>query len=151
MKPERMTDRTSAAAVLKRTTYGVLSLSRDDTPYGIPMNHCYDEGKDVLYFHGAFEGKKAALIQANPKASYVAVENPVIVPERLTTHYDTALATGEIYPVTDENEKAYALQALCRALCPGNEKAASMPFHTAARSVAIWKMTLTGLEGKRNR
>ena len=40
--------------VLKKETRGVLSVQGDDGyPYGVPINHYYDEETGKLYFHGA--------------------------------------------------------------------------------------------------
>ena len=48
--------------LLKNETRGVLSVQGDDGyPYGVPINHYYDEETNKLYFHG---------IKRDPKVSY---------------------------------------------------------------------------------
>lgn len=46
-----------------------IGLMDEDGPYIVPMNYGYirEEGKMVLYFHGAKEGKKIDLIRKNPQ------------------------------------------------------------------------------------
>ena len=45
--------------VLKNETRGVLSVQGDDGyPYGVPINHYYDEETGKLYFHGANFGHR---------------------------------------------------------------------------------------------
>lgn len=57
--------------VLKKETRGVLSVHGDDGyPYGIPINHYYDEETDKLYFHGANFGHRVDAIKRDPKVSY---------------------------------------------------------------------------------
>ena len=50
-------------AVLKEETRGVLSvLGDDDYPYGMPMNHFYNDEDGKIYFHcGAFGHRLEAL------------------------------------------------------------------------------------------
>ena len=39
-------------SVLKKETRGVLSVLGDNEyPYGMPMNHCYNEEDGAIYFH----------------------------------------------------------------------------------------------------
>ena len=45
--------------ILKKEKRGVLSvLGDDDYPYGMPINHYYDEDTHKLYFHGGRYGHK---------------------------------------------------------------------------------------------
>ena len=46
-------------SILKMEKRGVLSVYGDNGyPYGMPMNHFYDERDGKIYFHGAKEGHK---------------------------------------------------------------------------------------------
>lgn len=57
--------------VLKEAPRGVLSVQGEDGyPYGMPMNHFYDEETGKLYFHGAHQGHKIDALKANDKVSY---------------------------------------------------------------------------------
>ena len=45
--------------ILKKETRGVLSVQGDDGyPYGMPMNHWYDEERGAIYFHCGKEGHR---------------------------------------------------------------------------------------------
>ena len=62
---EEMTD------LLKKETRGVLSVQGDDGyPYGVPINHYYDEETNRLYFHGANFGHRVDAVKKDPKVSY---------------------------------------------------------------------------------
>lgn len=57
--------------LLKSETRGVLSVIGDDGyPYGLPINHYYDEETGKLYFHGANFGHRVDAIKRDPKVSY---------------------------------------------------------------------------------
>ena len=59
------------ADLLKKETRGVLSVQGDDGyPYGVPINHYYDEETNKLYFHGANFGHRVDAIKRDPKVSY---------------------------------------------------------------------------------
>ncbi len=54
---------------------GVLSLLGDDGyPYGLPINHYYDEKDNLIYFHGAKEGHKIDSLKNCNKVSYCVFE-----------------------------------------------------------------------------
>lgn len=58
--------------VLKNETRGVLSvLGDDDYPYGMPMNHFYDEETGKIYFHvGSQRSHRNDAIRKHDKVSY---------------------------------------------------------------------------------
>ena len=57
--------------VLKKENRGVLCMQGDDGyPYGVPINHYYDEETGKLYFHGANFGYRVECIKRDPKVSY---------------------------------------------------------------------------------
>ena len=68
--PQALT-REEIVDLLKKETRGVLSVQGDDGyPYGVPINHYYDEETGRLYFHGAAFGHRVDAIRRNPKVSY---------------------------------------------------------------------------------
>lgn len=57
--------------ILKEEPRGVLSMIGDGGyPYGIPLDHWYDETNGKLYFHCAKEGHKLDAIEKDDKVSY---------------------------------------------------------------------------------
>lgn len=58
-------------AVLKNETRGVLSVLGDDGyPYGMPMNHWYDESDGCIYFHSGRGGHRQDALTRHDKASF---------------------------------------------------------------------------------
>ncbi len=57
--------------LLKKETRGVLSvLGEDDYPYGMPMNHWYNEEDGKLYFHCGKVGHRLDALRKNNKVSF---------------------------------------------------------------------------------
>lgn len=57
--------------VLKTETRGVLSVMGDgDYPYGMPMNHFYNEEDGCVYFHGGNIGHRLDSLRKNDKVSF---------------------------------------------------------------------------------
>ena len=59
-------------SVLQSETRGVLSvLGDDDYPYGMPMNHWYNEEDGAIYFHcGTMEGHRLDALKKHDKVSF---------------------------------------------------------------------------------
>lgn len=57
--------------VLKQETRGVLSvLGDDDYPYGMPMNHWYNEEDGAVYFHCGKFGHRLDALKRHNKVSF---------------------------------------------------------------------------------
>ncbi len=57
--------------ILKSENRGVLSvMGEDGYPYGMPMNHWYDEDEGVLYFHCGNEGHRLDSLRKCHKVSF---------------------------------------------------------------------------------
>ena len=61
--------------ILKEEKRGVLSvLGDDDYPYGIPLNHYWNEEDGCLYFHGGKAGHKIDAMSRHNKVSYCVID-----------------------------------------------------------------------------
>lgn len=132
--------------VLRKCTSGVLALiGDDDYPYTVPLSYVYDNG--ALYFHSALNGHKIDALQANIKASFCVVEQDLVIPNKLTTHYRSAVAFGKL-SVLDGEEKLNALYLL------SNRYSSDFPEHVKNEidklvdRVHIIKLTIEHLTGK---
>ena len=57
--------------ILKTETRGVLSvMGENGYPYGLPMNHFYNETDGCLYFHCGKKGHRLDALQENDKVSF---------------------------------------------------------------------------------
>lgn len=62
--------------LLKSEKRGVLSVLGDnDYPYGIPMNHFYNEADGNIYFHCGMSGHKLDSLKKHNKVSFCTYDN----------------------------------------------------------------------------
>lgn len=152
MIPERKTTAGEAGDVLARCTQGVLSLvTPDGLPYGVMLNYVFDRERNALYFHCATAGKKLDCIAHSPAASFFAALPSRIVEERFTTYYDSALVTGVCRLVEQREEKLAALRLIGGVLAPGGADRLEEVIAGFWPSVAILRLDIGKIEGKRNR
>ena len=71
-KDRELKDMADIVAIAKRETVCTVAFHDESCPYLIPLNYGaeVEEGKLVLYFHGAKEGTKIDKIRENPQVSY---------------------------------------------------------------------------------
>ncbi len=152
MKPERMITEAAAREILKSCNLGTLSLiTPDGLPYGVPINYYYDEPANALYLHCAPKGKKLDCLQIHPEVSFSVYKNPVIIEERFTTHYDSAIITGRAEIMADSEEKRAALTVFSMALAPGGAYRLKEVIDKYWKAVTMIKIIIDKIEGKRNR
>ena len=64
--------------VLKNETRGVLSVQGDDGyPYGMPMNHFYNEDDGCVYFHCGKVGHRLDALKKDDKVSFCVYDQGV--------------------------------------------------------------------------
>lgn len=62
--------------VLKQETRGVLSVLGDEGyPYGMPMNHWYDERENVIWFHCGKVGHRLEALRRCDKVSFCVYDH----------------------------------------------------------------------------
>jgi nitroimidazol reductase NimA-like FMN-containing flavoprotein (pyridoxamine 5'-phosphate oxidase superfamily) len=106
----------SATKLLAEGEYGVLSTAGPDgQAYGIPLNYVYKENR--LYFHCALEGHKLDNIKANNKVSFCVVGRAMVLPEKFTTAYESAIAFGTASEVQG-SERHEALLSIVEKYSP---------------------------------
>lgn len=100
--------------VLKGEPRGVLSVLGDDGyPYGVPMDHWYNEADGKIYFHGAKEGHKIDAIRACDKVSYLVQDAGYRKGNEWALNIKSVIVFGRIRIVTDESR----IREICTNLC----------------------------------
>ncbi len=100
--------------LLKTETRGVLSMLGDDGyPYGVPINHYYNEADGRLYFHGGKVGHRVDAVKSCDKVSYCVFDKGYLKEGDWALNVKSVIAFGRIRIVEDE-QKA---MELCRQLC----------------------------------
>lgn len=92
-----------------------LGLTDQDSTYIVPMNHGYtlQDGKLVLYFHSAREGKKLELIREHPQVGFEMDCGHELIEGKLACQfgfrYVSIIGRGKAEIVTDPEQKLQAL------------------------------------------
>lgn len=119
-REQQVTDTNSIIEILEKSKVVHIGMIDGDEPYVVPMNYGYimEDGKPVLYLHGANRGRKLDVIRNNPKVFYEMVcdieafEGDVACRYGIT--YASIMGRGEAEIVDDVEEKKRALSILMK-------------------------------------
>lgn len=83
--------------ILKKGKRGVLSVIGDkDYPYGMPMNHFYNEGDGKIYFHCGKVGHRLDAIKRNEKCSFCTYDEGYRSPDHWALNIKSVIVFGRI-------------------------------------------------------
>ncbi len=146
-RKDRERDRQFALEVIDRCEYGTAAFAGEGgAPYCIPLSMV--RVGEELYFHCAMEGHKLDLLRADPRVCVSFVGSNQAAEHEFTTYFQSAVAVGRAYEVTEESAKLAALRALCQKLTPANMDRFD---EAAARSLArtaVWGIHMEEITGK---
>lgn len=112
-KRQQLSDE-EAISILKTQKRGVLSvLGDDDYPYGVPINHFYNEDDGRIYFHGGRIGHKIDAIRKHDKASFCVYDEGYRNEGEWALHIKSVIVFGKIEIIEDEEYT----EKICRDLC----------------------------------
>ena len=98
--------------ILKREPRGVLSVIGDEGyPYGLPINHYYDERDGKIYFHSGKKGHKIDALRACDKASFCVYDQGFRREGEWALNIKSVIVFGRIRFVED-HEKALEISRL---------------------------------------
>lgn len=119
-KDREVTDQEEIQQIFDECKVCRIGIMDEDGPYIVPMNYGYakEEGKVILYFHGAREGKKIDLIKKNPKVGIELDYKHELVEGRLACQYSYRFASvigkGTASIIDNPKEKLKALNIIMR-------------------------------------
>lgn len=163
-----ITDMDRIMEIVRRQSVCCVAFQDAPCPYLIPMNYGADleNGRLVLYFHGAAAGTKLDRLKADPHVSFTIVGGSRVLLNlgeacKSTAGFDSVCGTGaaEIVP---EEEKRKGLAVLmnhaaeCESLAAGNGAAGreTPPFSEtsfsdqAVDAVTVWRIKAAAVTGK---
>lgn len=148
-RSDRQTGETEAWSILERGEYGVLSTaSTDAAPYGVPLSYCVVNGN--IYLHCAVEGRKLDIIRGNPKVSFCVVGKTEVLPDKLSTRYESCIVEGTASEVSGD-EKRSALQGLVTRYSKGFEAEGLQHIEKLWEETIVVRITVDSLSGKARR
>ncbi len=101
-------------SILKNEPRGVFSVIGDNGyPYGMPLNHFYNEEDGKLYFHSGMKGHKIDAMRKDPKASFCVYDSGVRENGNWYLTIKSVIVFGKIEFIEDR-EKIYEI---ARKLC----------------------------------
>lgn len=102
---KQVLSREECVELLKKEPRGVLSLLGDDGyPYGLPIDHWYNEEDGCLYFHSGPKGHKIDAMQACDKASFCLYDEGFRKPGEWALNIKSVIVFGRIHLVEDHRE-----------------------------------------------
>lgn len=91
--------------VLKTEKRGVLSVNGDnDYPYGMPMNHWYNEEDGKIYFHCGNIGHRLDALKKDNKVSFCVYDEGYSNPSQWALHVKSVIVFGRV-EIVDELER----------------------------------------------
>ena len=171
-RKDREMTREFGMEVIDKSRYGIISMiGGDNEPYGIPLSIVRDG--DNLYFHSAIGGRKVKIFEKNPKVS-VAFVGETKIPENytkeeldeiikdeskavlliskvFTTEYESAVVTGKVKLVEDEEEKIKAMRLICEKYTPTKMDYFDMAIKAGLKRTNVYRIEIEEIKAKRKR
>lgn len=118
-KDREITDLNTIKKIIEKCKIMHLGLSKDNTPYVVPLNFGFDSQNNLIYFHCASQGMKLDFLESNSLACLqFCTEYNLSVPENPDQgcgygfNYESVTAWGNGSLVYDTAEKIRALKLL---------------------------------------
>lgn len=90
--------------VLKNSTRGVLSVNGDEGyPYGMPMNHFYNDTDGCIYFHCGKFGHRTDSLKKSDKVSFCVFDNGIREENGWAYNVKSVIVFGKAELVEDLN------------------------------------------------
>jgi uncharacterized protein len=133
----RRLDRAEIDAFLKKGFWGVLALSNDDEPYGVPIIYAYDDDGNFYIANGP--GKKIEMMLKNPRVTLTVVEL-----EDYGRKWRSVIVYGHVELVEGMTDKLHALNALRKQIPRPAARLSDAARVAAAKIVRLVPTEITG-------
>lgn len=93
--------------ILRNQKRGVLSIQGDDGyPYGMPMNHFYNEDDGCIYFHQGNVGYRLEKLREDDHVSFCTYDEGVVLPGDWALTVKSVIVFGRIEIIEDPETMA---------------------------------------------
>jgi nitroimidazol reductase NimA-like FMN-containing flavoprotein (pyridoxamine 5'-phosphate oxidase superfamily) len=136
--------------ILQEEVLGYLGLSMNGTPYVVPLNYAYIDGK--IIFHCALTGKKLDYIRANPQVCFTVGRQSGLIKrhdegEPCHPDNDSVICYGTARIIEDVDERHEVLNAFNRCFDIGAEE---ISLDSAVKCGAV-EIVIQEMTGRRER
>jgi len=135
--------------IITEAKRGVLSvLGDDDYPYGMPINHLYNEEDGCLYFHcGVEDGHRNDSIKKHNKVSYCVMDEGYTLEGQWAERFKSVIVFGKIEMIDDMK----VIEDIARKICykfTDDENFITMEIKHSAHRTLILKLEPEHICGK---
>ncbi|MBQ4125446.1 MAG: pyridoxamine 5'-phosphate oxidase family protein [Desulfovibrio sp.] len=128
-----------------------VGLCQHNVPYVVPLSFGWEsvDGRLVLWFHCARQGRKTAMLKANPAVS-VCASRFVRYDQTaagVTARYESVMGEGTASEAEDEDSRLHGLELILAHCGYGQVRPAGCRNLGGA---AVWKIVLDTVTAKRN-
>ena len=110
-----------AIHILKTTKRGVLSvLSDNGFPYGMPMNHFYDDEDGCIYFHCGIGGHRSDALSQQGKVSFCTMDDGRQDGD-WALRFRSVIVFGEMEVISEQNTVIDICEKLCLKFTDDND------------------------------
>ena len=142
-------NRQECLEVLINEKRGVLSVNGDDGyPYGMPLNHFYNEEDGCLYFHGGKIGHRIDAIKRNDKVSYCVYDEGYLKEGEWSLNFKSVIVFGRMEIVEDEEMMNDIIRKLCYRFTD-DEEYIKAEFDRSFNATLMTKLVPEHISGKR--
>ena len=146
---KRAVETNNAIEILKKSSYGVLStIGKNGFPYGVPINYTY--WNNYICFHCAQRGHKLENINFSNKVSFCVVAKSDVLPKEFDTDYQSAIAFGLAFEVTNSSEKKDILMSIINKYSPDYLQAGKLYMEKYWDESKVIKIEIKHITGKTN-
>lgn len=141
--------REDCVEVLKTALRGVLSVNGDDGyPYGVPINHYYEEEDGCLYFHSGPRGHKIDAMLRSDKASFCCIDAGTREPGGWALNFRSVVVFGRLR-VVEDHRKALDISRKLSYKFTSDEKYIEDEIVRSGPGVLVFKLIPEHMTGKR--
>lgn len=134
--------------ILKTERRGVLSVNGDEGyPYGMPMNHFYNEDDGCIYFHSGRGGHRNDSVLKNEKASFCVFDKGSETENDWALTFRSVIVFGKIEIIDDKSIVSDISRKLCYQFTD-DEKYISEEIERFAAATILLKLTPLHITGK---
>lgn len=149
-RKDREMDREFALCVVDKCEYAVLGMTDSDgMAYTVPISIVRDG--DNVYFHSAQSGMKVDCLARDDRVCLTCVGDTNRLKDKFTTEFESAIARGRAYAVTDVKEKIHALRLLCERHTPENMHEFDAAIERSLARTAVYRIEIDEISGKRKK
>lgn len=134
--------------LLQDTPRGVLSLESPlGYPYGLPIDHWYNETDGCLYFHCGKRGHKMDAIRHSDKASFCVMDEGYRRPGEWALNIRSVIVFGRIQILEDREQAIEMVRQLCGKYTQDQEFI-EHEIAVSGKNVVVFKLVPDHITGK---